>query len=264
MKKETKEEKKQISEFKFLFIISIILALLMIFLVYIFIDYFYCGIIKHNLDSIRISKDNMMLYFATLGGACFTGIITAAGLYLTLNVQTKQYNTQRKIDKANREEDKNQFEQQLEYEKEKFKRELNYEKEKFEKDYNLKLIIDKLNTCKKAYVYTSKIRKKFIYIYTNIEKKVYEKDSQRLIDDIGVLIEIRDKQYIESIMIDDKKYQEYQEKLDKKINKLFDKTNEDFNIDDIKGIINDIGILLKEQLENLIEITRELNNKKYR
>lgn len=51
-------------------------------------------------------KKDVLAYYGSIAGACFGGFITAAGLYFTLYQNTETFNTQRKIDKDNRDEDK--------------------------------------------------------------------------------------------------------------------------------------------------------------
>lgn len=51
-------------------------------------------------------KKDILAYYSSIVGACFTGFITAGGLYFTLYENTKTFNEQRKIDYYIREEEK--------------------------------------------------------------------------------------------------------------------------------------------------------------
>ncbi|WP_160686876.1 hypothetical protein [Clostridium sp. C2-6-12] len=51
-------------------------------------------------------KGELLSYYGTIIGACFTGYITALGLFYTLKQNAETFNDQRNIDKGNREEEK--------------------------------------------------------------------------------------------------------------------------------------------------------------
>lgn len=107
------EEKKYL-----LWIISI--GFMLPFVIYAFVDYFRNGC---------IIKDNLLIFYGTILGACFTGIITAGGLYITVN-QT------RKIQKENM----NMQERLIKIEENKQKQELrtNFQEFLIESDIELK------------------------------------------------------------------------------------------------------------------------------
>ena len=74
------EEKKYL-----LWIISI--GLMLPFMIYAFVDYFRNGL---------IIKDNLLIFYGTILGACFTGIITAGGLYITVKTDKEKYKIESK------------------------------------------------------------------------------------------------------------------------------------------------------------------------
>lgn len=53
-----------------------------------------------------VKKGELLSYYGTIIGACFTGYITALGLFYTLKQNADTFNDQRDIDKDNREEEK--------------------------------------------------------------------------------------------------------------------------------------------------------------
>lgn len=85
-------------------------------------------------------KDNILLFYASIGGACFTGYITAVGLYFTLQKNSESLAEQRLIDKKVRQ-----------YEDAKFKKEQEIQKIRFDKQYNIQTINDKLNVYKELF-----------------------------------------------------------------------------------------------------------------
>lgn len=85
-------------------------------------------------------KDNILLYYASIGGACFTGYITAVGLYFTLQKNSESLAEQRQIDAETRQ-----------LEDTKFKAEQEIQKSRFDKQYNIQIINDKLNVYKELF-----------------------------------------------------------------------------------------------------------------
>lgn len=67
--------------------------------------YFFTGNYYPNID-------NTFIFFATIIGACFSGFITAIGLYLTLKQNSKELQKQREFDKKGRDEEKDNFKKQ--------------------------------------------------------------------------------------------------------------------------------------------------------
>ena len=61
----------------------------------------------------KISLDNWLMYFGTTIGVLMGGIITSAGLFLTLRINARQLLDQREIDNIRWENSNNQFKQQM-------------------------------------------------------------------------------------------------------------------------------------------------------
>jgi hypothetical protein len=127
-----------------------------------------------------LEKKDVLLYYGTIVGACFTGYITAAGLYFTLSQNAKSLAEQRQIDANARAE----------------------EKDRFNEDHRIKLINEKLNHYKDIYMIAAETLNKADDIHNKLDlsryistsnegtKKLIEKD---LLEDLQNLLLIKNK-----------------------------------------------------------------------
>lgn len=169
---------------KWIFIGILIISILLPFIIF-------EGVYWINRNEIPVyAKKDVLAYYGSICGACFTALITAGGLYLTLSQNYEQLVGQRKFDiqqiKEQRKFDINQMEEQ---------------KKQFYKDYSLKLMKQKLDTYKEIYLLIEKIINKCIYIEGQYEKCRYiEEEYESRVTQKKIDISIDDiKNHAESI-----------------------------------------------------------------
>ncbi|MDQ0150048.1 hypothetical protein ACFO6R_08530 [Eubacterium multiforme] len=141
---------------------------LKIFLFFIFISFFIPIIFKISKYGYELEIKDYFNFAGSFGGAILGGIISLIILKTTLAKQEQQFDKQRKIEDTRREEDRNQFEKQLQH-----------EKEKFNKEYNIKIINDKVMQYKELHSICSDslfIIDKIQFEVNKINKKVISRD----------------------------------------------------------------------------------------
>lgn len=162
---------------KKIFIIILILAISLPFIVFLSV-YF------ANVNQIPVyEKKDVLMYYGTIIGACFTGIITAGGLYLTFKENHEELIEQRNFD--------------LDI--------FNAQKAQFDTEYNLKLINQKLERYKEIYLCIENIINTIDKIINKIPTKEELERKSEVCDDVELICEGQNKLIFLAIFITEEK-----------------------------------------------------------
>lgn len=159
---------------KWIFIVVTIVAILLPFTIF---GAVYC--VNISKMPIFYDKKDVLVYYGSIFGSCFTGFITAGGLYYTLNQNYKSITKQRQFDTEVMEKHETQF----------------------NKDYNLRLINQKLDTYKEIYLVIEEIINKVVDIRSKVYTKGYLGVDGVIYTDIEKIYEIHNKFVFMSIFI---------------------------------------------------------------
>ncbi len=149
--------------------IFIMVAIITVLLPFIIFGAVYC--ININQIPILYDKKDVLAYYGSIIGACFTGFITAGGLYYTLKQNSETFNRQREIDK----------------------KAMNKQIQQFNKDYNLKLINQKLDKYKEIYLLNEQIINKVNCIHSKLDIEGYLKENSSISSDINSIFTIHNE-----------------------------------------------------------------------
>ena len=172
-------------------------------------------------------KKDVLLYYATIGGAC----ITTIGLCITLYQNAKSLEEQRNIDKNAREE----------------------EKERFNNDYKIKLIKQKLNDYKEIYILLNEIVTTANDITNKLAINTTEEDLNKHLQDIQKLFYLANKYSFMQIYITEKNILELTTKAEIIIDKLTEKLNK-LPTKDLLLLLKDNSQSKKEYMQYYIDV----------
>lgn len=213
-------------------------------IVYYFIDIF------NILGDSDISYDNKMIYFATFGGACFSGIVTAGGLYLTLKQNRDHLEEQKKLDLEIREQEKKEFEESL-----------NFEKQCNEIKIKIEKCNDELKYYREIYMCLRKMLNEVMRIEANINRKniSLEYEIELFMAEFTNLT--NDFVFYSNLINEVGKEFEYISKMYKKIQNIYLKSMHNMNTFSEK-LYNEAKYIDKYS-EKIIKKCKEINKEKY-
>jgi len=223
---------------KKLFTLVGIFAIALPFIIFVVVYY-----ININKFPIFIDKKDILVYYGSIIGGCFTGFITAGGLYYTFKQSSASLFEQRKFDIDSMEKQESQF----------------------NKDYNITLINQKLERYKDIFLLIEQIINKAVdinhkvalnenvYVFNTLRnRRVFHENH---IKDIEKLYELSNKYNFMSIFITEKTIIDLSKEAFELLKSVITKKN---NVENSKMTFEDYVNYYDEVREKYVEVSNEL------